>query len=148
MGIYWRTMSKIIYKKMSLFSAPKGSFLAHGCNCQGIWGSGIAKEFKERFPTSLEEYSDYCKDRKFRPSALGYSSITSENIICLMTSNSYGRFVDKPHEILVNTTLALQCLIYDLTDLMKQDITIYSNKFNSGLFNVPWEQTEYALNRV
>jgi O-acetyl-ADP-ribose deacetylase (regulator of RNase III) len=35
--------------------------LAHGCNCQGSMGGGIAKGFKERFPEMFEEYRRRCK---------------------------------------------------------------------------------------
>lgn len=28
------------YEKMSLFDAPPGAILMHGCNAQGVWGRG------------------------------------------------------------------------------------------------------------
>ncbi len=34
---------------------------AHGCNCQGSMGAGIAKEFKARYPAMFEEYRRRCK---------------------------------------------------------------------------------------
>lgn len=34
---------------------------AHGCNCQGSMGAGIAKEFKARYPEMFEEYRRRCK---------------------------------------------------------------------------------------
>ena len=35
--------------------------LAHGCNCQGSMGAGIAKGFRERYPEMYEEYRRRCK---------------------------------------------------------------------------------------
>jgi O-acetyl-ADP-ribose deacetylase (regulator of RNase III) len=35
--------------------------LAHGCNCQGSMGAGIAKGFRERYPKMYEEYRARCK---------------------------------------------------------------------------------------
>ncbi len=35
--------------------------LAHGCNCQGSMGAGIAKRFKEHYPQMFEEYHRRCK---------------------------------------------------------------------------------------
>ncbi|KAK4904538.1 ADP-ribose 1''-phosphate phosphatase, partial [Elasticomyces elasticus] len=32
----------------SLFDSPDGSALIHACNCMGVWGSGIANDFRER----------------------------------------------------------------------------------------------------
>lgn len=34
---------------------------AHGCNCQGSMGAGIAKGFRERYPEMYEEYRRRCK---------------------------------------------------------------------------------------
>ncbi|HZU36940.1 MAG TPA: macro domain-containing protein [Gemmataceae bacterium] len=35
--------------------------LAHGCNCQGSMGAGIAIGFRERYPRMYEEYRRRCK---------------------------------------------------------------------------------------
>ncbi len=35
--------------------------LAHGCNCQGSMGAGIATSFKLRYPAMFEEYRRRCK---------------------------------------------------------------------------------------
>ena len=35
--------------------------LAHGCNCQGVMGAGIAVGFRERYPRMFEEYRRRCK---------------------------------------------------------------------------------------
>lgn len=34
---------------------------AHGCNCQGSMGAGIAKEFRARYPAMYEAYHQRCK---------------------------------------------------------------------------------------
>src|SRR4051794_16040644 len=34
---------------------------AHGCNCQGSMGAGIAKSFRARYPAMYEEYRRRCK---------------------------------------------------------------------------------------
>src|SRR3954452_10365130 len=34
---------------------------AHGCNCQGSMGAGIAKTFRDRYPQMYEEYRRRCK---------------------------------------------------------------------------------------
>jgi O-acetyl-ADP-ribose deacetylase (regulator of RNase III) len=35
--------------------------LAHGCNCQGSMGAGIAKRFRSLYPEMYEEYRRRCK---------------------------------------------------------------------------------------
>ena len=37
-------------------NAYKARAFAQGCNCQGSMGAGIAKGFRQRYPTMFEEY--------------------------------------------------------------------------------------------
>lgn len=37
---------------------------AHGRNCAGAMGKGIALQFKERFPKMYLEYKQLCKEKK------------------------------------------------------------------------------------
>jgi O-acetyl-ADP-ribose deacetylase (regulator of RNase III) len=67
---------------------------AHGCNCQGSMGAGIAKLFKEHYPAMFEEYRRRCKaePRQFN---LGDSFLwTAEeqpHVFNLGTQEQYGR---------------------------------------------------------
>src|SRR5438874_13557257 len=47
----------------------KARALAHGCNCKGSMGKGIATGFRERYPSMYEEYRRRCKaqPRQFNP---------------------------------------------------------------------------------
>lgn len=35
--------------------------IAHGCNCEGSMGAGIAKGFRERYPVMYEQFRTMCK---------------------------------------------------------------------------------------
>jgi ADP-ribose 1''-phosphate phosphatase len=129
-----------VNKKMSLFDAPEGSILVHACNAKGVWGSGIAKEMKERFPLAFRHYNAQCETYLMT----GNYDLTfdkTHTIASIVTSKDYGPNVDSPDEILVNTVIAL----YEALKYANRDTPIYSNKFNSGLFNVPWECTEAII---
>ncbi len=39
----------------------KAQALAHGCNCQGSMGAGIATGFRDRYPEMFAEYRRRCK---------------------------------------------------------------------------------------
>lgn len=39
----------------------KAEALAHGCNCAGSMGAGVAVGFKERYPAMFEEFRRRCK---------------------------------------------------------------------------------------
>lgn len=131
---------------MSLFDVPRGALIVHAVNAKGVWGSGIAKDFKERYPHAYNQYNSFCTHGYNK---LGMAAISMRHhsephqVGWLVTSDNYGGEVDDVERILINTTLAVNdlCLTSD-TDV------IYSNKFNSGLFNVPWERTELVLKEV
>jgi len=57
---------KIIYKKgdMFLHVFPEGQckVFAHGCNLQGVMGSGVAKQIKEKYPWAYEIYKQGCNE--------------------------------------------------------------------------------------
>ena len=49
----------MIYTQGNLFSVKSG-VIAHGCNCQGVMGSGVAKQVKELYPKAYEKYIEFC----------------------------------------------------------------------------------------
>jgi len=61
---------------------------------------------------------------------------------CMVTSYNYGVNVDPPHMIVEATATAAAELIR-LASMQGKEI--HSPKINSGLFRVPWEQTEAVL---
>lgn len=137
-------MSGLVIKKMDLFDAPKGSVLVHACNAKGVWGSGIAVGFRENFPQAHKEYVTYCR----RFGLVGTAPVFEDkgyHIGCLITSSGFAGTLDEKDIIIVNTVLALNqfCSTEHWKHFSKREI--YSNKFNSGLFRVPWQETERIL---
>lgn len=41
------------------FIAEENSALLHVCNCQGVMGSGIAREIKEKIPDAYDSYKEF-----------------------------------------------------------------------------------------
>lgn len=134
----------IHYVKGSIFKAPRTQLLTHACNCQGVWGSGIALEFKNKFSEEYNLYQAYCDyyaKNRHRSNLLGGALVINE-IGCLFTSENYGKLVDPPEKILYNTEYALKNLLSTTT------MDIAMPKINSGLFKVPWEQTAEIIEKV
>ncbi len=55
------------YRTGDLFAQPDLAALAHGCNCAGAMGKGIAVLFKQRWPAMYDEYRARCADGRFNP---------------------------------------------------------------------------------
>src|ERR1035437_1717076 len=126
------------YKKMSLFLAPPGSILAHGCNAQGVMERGIAAQFKHFFPNNFLDYHNVCKAALFdnpQFGALGTCISHEEDgykLFNLVTS-----FHFDPHDPLEKMLISTSIAINNCNKYLTQKDKIYSNKFNSGLFGLP-----------
>lgn len=93
-------MLKVI--KGDLFTA-KGGVIIHGVNCQGVMGSGVAKEIKERFPEAYEAYKKAEKNDELFLGNFSYwtkhttsyiqetLSIPIQHIVNLCSQKYYGR---------------------------------------------------------
>jgi O-acetyl-ADP-ribose deacetylase (regulator of RNase III) len=53
-----------------LFEADDLDAIAHGVNCRGVMGAGIALEFKNRFPENYKNYLRWCKSGYLHPGGL------------------------------------------------------------------------------
>jgi O-acetyl-ADP-ribose deacetylase (regulator of RNase III) len=56
----------VIERRGDLFKA-RAPALAHGCNCAGAMGKGIALEFRKRWPDMFERYREMCRRGQFQP---------------------------------------------------------------------------------
>jgi O-acetyl-ADP-ribose deacetylase (regulator of RNase III) len=48
-----------------IFSLEGVSNFAHGCNCAGAMGKGIALQFKTKYPKMYKEYKALCQEGLF-----------------------------------------------------------------------------------
>lgn len=151
------------------------TFLAHGCNCLGSWGAGVALELRELFPNAFETDRQSCQEIQSRASLPGtcllipYEStwpLASADpaapkvfIACLRTSIGFGKpnqrtnnpGLDSKDLVIAQTRAALRDLRAQLEEMgeeRQKEIVIWSPKFNSGAFKVPWEETEGLIEEV
>ena len=57
--------------------------VAHGCNCQGVMGSGVAREIRRKWPVAYDAYEHLCKAYDYRDDMLG----TAHPVIVEMDAN-------------------------------------------------------------
>lgn len=50
-----------------IFNIPGVTCYAHGCNCAGAMGKGIALQFKAKFREMYFEYKRLCDNGEFNP---------------------------------------------------------------------------------
>lgn len=121
---------------------------AHSCNPFGLWGGGIAVVFKKQFPSAYKAYARHCQGKvqlgscyvvRLDESDPGNANRASPAYIaCLFTSD----FKTSPETIVEHTRLAMAELA------AQTSLPVCMPKINSGIFNVPWEDTERVLEDV
>jgi len=130
---------ELCYRRGNLFDKlDKDVIYLHACNAQGLWGAGVATQFKMTFPDAYLAHI-----RKSNKCGEGYIVHHRDyKVACLITSEHYGKRKDPPKKILVQTYTALQNM---LNNISENEITVYSPKINSGYFATPWDATEKVI---
>lgn len=81
--------------KGDIFDSDADAIL-HQVNCQGVMGSGVAKQVREKYPIVFEYYKSWCDDPSMKPGLLGHiqTVYTDESgkqaIINLFAQDNYG----------------------------------------------------------
>ena len=60
-------------RKGDLFDTD-ANYIAHGVNCKGLMGSGIAVQFRKRFPEMHAGYVERCRDGRLTPGSFWVST--------------------------------------------------------------------------
>lgn len=126
--------------KGNLFDANVNA-LAHGCNCQGVMGAGIALEFKRQWPTMYKYYREICQSEPIEPGHM-FVYIEGELVIFnLMTQL-------RPHST-ASLTGIQSGLIRMREYANKKGIgKIAMPKIGCGLGGLRWEQVEPIVQEV
>lgn len=135
-------MGNIVYKTGDMFMTEvKNPIFTHACNAMGVWGSGVAAQFATECFDEYKVYQAMCA--RNGPIA-GYGYTIMSRVGVLVTSVKYGsKDRDPVDKILANTASALPDLFLAMKSMPNH--TIVSPKINSGLFGVPWEETEKLI---
>ena len=54
-------------EKGDIFTLTDVTSFAHGCNCAGAMGKGIALQFRNKYPEMYLEYKELCKNGEYIP---------------------------------------------------------------------------------
>lgn len=81
---------KLTYTKGNVINASE-PIIAHGCNAQGVMGSGVAKAVKWRFPNAFECYRRQMKEDGLEVGQVIYAPCEGKIIANCITQKYYGR---------------------------------------------------------
>lgn len=132
----------IKYHKKYLLGAPEDSVLVIATNCEGTYTRDDTKEIAKLHPKIEKSYKNYCT--LYKGKLIGNAVLTCDQrrrVFNLFTMEYAEVRRDSEEKILMNTVLSVN----DLLKQVEGGFDIYSNKFNSGVFGVPWEKTERII---
>lgn len=146
-------MGNIAYVKGDILRVKdEPRILIHSCNCNGSWGGGIAYQLGLVHPQSETEYIRICAengDKLLGTCKLIDSYNNSTLIIACLFTASFGGSAQDSARILRYTESALLDLDKQLNANAKlRNYKFIMPKINSGIFGVPWEETESILQKL
>ena len=81
------------------------NIIVHQTNCQGVMGSGIAKQVKERYPEVFNAYYHYCKTQELKDifgTALICQVSDYKYIANIFGQNTFGQGLQTDYDMLKN----------------------------------------------
>ena len=131
----------IRYVDGDLFATTSIKALAHGCNCAGAMGKGIALQFKKKWPAMYSEYKKRCKAGEFK---LGDVFVWEENgftIFNLGTQKSWRTGADLEA---IETSLREMLSLMELKEIEMVGIP----RIGAGLGGLKWSSVKEVIESV
>jgi len=132
----------IEYKEYGdIFKLPQVTNYAHGCNCAGAMGKGIALQFKAKFPEMYTEYKKLCTEGKFRLGDVFIYQYSSGFIFNLGTQATWRTKADINA---IKTSIEQMLLLASQNELNK----IALPKIGAGLGGLLWKDVKEVIENI
>ena len=134
----------IKYKTGDLLEASE-DIIAHGVNCKGVMGSGVAKLIKDRYPKAYFYYWDYHNTDGWKPGMVQFVSQWDQKIIAnCATQKAY-----MPRNVCHADYDAIREAMGILRDYAKfNNKSVAIPKIGAGLAGGDWDTIEKIINDV
>lgn len=125
----------------NIFNLQNISNFAHGCNCAGAMGKGIALQFKDQFPKMYIEYKKLCKEGLFSLGDVFTYNYDNGTIFNLGTQTTWKTKAD------INAVES--SLIKMLSYAQQNNISkIALPKIGAGLGGLNWDDVKFVIDKV
>lgn len=132
----------IIYvNEGDIFNIEGVSNFAHGCNCAGAMGKGIALQFRKKYPKMYDEYKKLCKEKLFSLGDVFIYKHNNETIFNLGTQATWRTQAD----INALETALEKLLSYSSSNNINK---ISLPKIGAGLGGLDWNDVKNTIENV
>lgn len=136
----------IVYIKGDLFKAPQ-KILAHGCNCRGGFGSGVAGIMAKLHPKARSAYIHHHQTKGWKLGNVQYVESNGKIIANCATQDRYGN--GQKDGIVYADYPAIETVMMKLKEYAKKNNhEIAIPKIGSKLANGDWNIIEQIINKV
>lgn len=132
----------IIYRKGDLLSGPE-KYILHGCNAQGVMGSGVALQIKEKYPEAYEYYMYSHVTDGLDMGSIITVACEDRIIVHCITQEYYGR---NKNCVYVDYNAVKNCLHLVNHNFKCADVAM--PKIGCGLANGDWNIVEKIINET
>jgi O-acetyl-ADP-ribose deacetylase (regulator of RNase III) len=125
----------------NIFNLQDISNFAHGCNCAGAMGKGIALQFKDKFPKMYIEYKKLCKEGLFSLGDVFTYNYDNGTVFNLGTQTTWKTKAD------IN---AVESSLIKMLSYAQQNniFKIALPKIGAGLGGLNWDDVKFVLDKV
>ena len=135
----------MIYKTNSDITKVVDGIIAHGVNCQGAMGSGVAKALYSKWPTIRYKYlDDFKSDRPILSQVREVKIDDNLSVFNCYTQNYYGYDSTKIYASLYAVLLSMKTII-DRNKYSSKPLFINIPKIGCGLGGLNWKDVECGL---
>ncbi len=130
-----------VFIKGDLFHHEGLHAFAHGCNCAGAMGAGIAVEFRARFPAMYAEYKVRCADGRFN---LGDVLAWSEGKTVVYNLGTQKSWKTKAKLDAVETAVTAMVRLAEAAGVARIGLP----RIGAGLGALSWEKVRAVLSAI
>ena len=117
--------------------------IGHGVNCQGVMGSGVARDLRLRYPRIFDSYVAKCNELSKNMSLLlgnvDFVDIIEDDLIVanMFTQEYYG----KDGKVYASPLAIYQSLLRVILKAIDKKLDIYIPQIGCGLGGLSWDNT-------
>lgn len=127
--------------KQNILNINQG-IVAHGCNCQGVMGAGVAKAIRSKWPEAFQAYRDACVAKDYSKQLLGACIIVKitncDNLYIAncITQHRYG----SDGKVYANIEAIKQAMKKVFEFANTTQLPLYTVKIGCGLGGLTWNK--------
>ena len=134
---------KITEKYENLFDTlVPGDILAHGANCKGIMGGGVAKPIKDMFPANYRVYNMECRKDRFKPGDI--LPFREKGYVIYNCGTQYELGADAKIE---NVRVSVRAMVAH-AEAYKVGTKIKTFRLGCGIGGLDWAKVKPVLERI